>query len=481
MNNWKYKLIIGEEEIKVESPIRLEATITWGVNQNAQSAQFTLYNLSTKHRAEIRFNPALTLLNPQHALAPSSQIRFYVSQDGQSYTQIFVGVIIDAYSSEVGGQVGCTTHINANTLDVWWAKSSHIFAKGTSKREALKVLIKDMPNLKLGNLGSIEGNFLTDTTCDGNTFEQIQKITGANCFVDNGEISIIPSNEAVEGTIDELSEETFLLGTPQIKGGWITFKCLFIPELRFQQLLKVTSNVYPDFKGDYRVVGYTHTLLFSETEGGQKTTDVCCNLINSMPGQDIVTTMGTSKSDANDYQTILSNQSKNKVKGEDVTSIDADISGDIKSIKQYLFTHNGEIPNKKITPNISWKEMLGFHRNTNANRRIISLDELSYCVRIAQKLQKFRDTYFPNEWLRINCGWRSNGANASTPGASSGSWHTKGGAIDFTISGNSSKTKEIYKKYFWTNWDGGHGCKSDNGYYIHVDIGRRHNVYRYPD
>lgn len=479
MNNWKYKLVISDE-ITIETPIKAEATISWGINQQGQAAQFTLHNLSTTHRAQIRFNPSLISLNPKLALAPASKIEFYVSSDGKSYTKIFVGVILEAYSMQIGGQVGCTTYITAKAVDAWWAHSSHIFAKGTSKRDAIKVLLKDMPNVTLGNLGSIDGNFLTDTTCDGNTFEQIQKITGANCFIDNGVISIIPPNEAIEGTMTTLSQDTYLLGTPQIKSSYLTFKCLFIPELRFQQLLNVNSRVYSDFSGSYKVVGFTHTLVFSETESGNKTTDVCCVLIDDMAGQDVVTTMGTNKTDADTYNTTISNQTKNKVNGEKVTTINAEVSGDISRVKKYLQSHNGEIPNAQITSNISWKEMLGFHRNTKSDLANIPLDRLANCVKIAQKLQTFKDTHFPSEWLKINCGYRSTSANSKTPKAASGSWHTQGGAIDFTISGNSAKTKEIYKKYFWGMFQGGHGCAFDNGYYIHVDIGSRKPVYKYP-
>ena len=45
MNNWKYKLVISDE-ITIETPIKAEATISWGINQQGQAAQFTLHNLS---------------------------------------------------------------------------------------------------------------------------------------------------------------------------------------------------------------------------------------------------------------------------------------------------------------------------------------------------------------------------------------------------------------------------------------------------
>ena len=481
MNNWKYKLKIYDKdnkEILIESPVRLEATITFGINGQSGSGTFTLYNLSASHRAEIRYNPSILAMNIKTFIDVSAKVEFYVSQDGQSFTKIFEGALVEAYSQETGGAVGIATYITANMIYTQLALSSHIFAKGTSKREAIKTIVKDIPNVKLGNLGSIEGNFLTDTTCDGNAFEQIQKITGGNAFVDNGELNVIPPNESVDAFLDKIHDDTALLGTPMVKEAYISFKCMFIPELRYLQYLDIDSHIYSDFSGSYKVVGYTHTLVFSETEGGSKTTDVCCLACDESPNQDIVSTMGTSKNDEN-YETLTTTQTKNKVKGEDVSTLNSQEKGDIVSVLRYIRTHNGEVPNSKITKNISWKEMLASSSSTTNADRKQDLNEqiLGRCVTIAKKLQQFKDTYLPSgTTITFNSGWRSRRANATIPGASSNSWHVKGGAVDIKFGSN---TRSYYKQFFWKNWDGGHGYGSQG--YIHVDIGSRRAVYRYPN
>lgn len=472
LNNWKYKLKIYDKdnnEILIETPIRMEATISFGVNGQSATANFTLYNLSKAHRAQIRFNPTIYAMQLKTFVNAAAKIELYVAQDGQSYVKIFQGALVEAYSLETGGQVGVATYITANFIYSSLALSSRIFSKGMSKREAIKTIAKDIPEVQLKNLGSIEGNFLTDTTCDGNAFEQIQKICGGNAFVENGELNIIPPNESVDSAIDKISNDALLLGTPLAKGAYITFKTMFIPELKFLQYLKIESSLFPDFSDEYKVVGYTHTLVFSETEGGTKTTDVHCLACSESSYQDAVSTLGVTK-DGEDYKTVITNPSVNKVKGEEVTALSSEEKGDIQSVFNYLQRNSGKIPNKKITPNISWNDMIGHDNYASERVKELTLDKLGQCVTIAKKLQNFIDVNRLSN-ITISSGWRSNRNNRACGGATN-SLHLYGRAIDFTISNG----KNIYYTYFHGKWGGGYGFSTKWGH-IHVDNGYRHNVY----
>lgn len=472
LNNWKYKLIItnkDNEQITIETPIRMECTISMGINQSSATANFVLYNLSATHRAQIRYSPALLCQNIKTFTDVMSDIELYVAKDGQSYVRMFKGALIEAYSQESGAQPGIATYITAYNIPIWMTMSSHIFAKGTSKREAIKAIAKDIPGVNLDNLGSIEGNFLTDTTCDGNALEQIQKICGGNAFVENDSLSVIPTNECIQGFLSEITDDAVILGTPIIKQAYLTFKCLFIPELKFQQNLKVKSKVYPDFNNNYRVVGYTHTLVFSETEGGNKTTDVHCLYCDEAAYQDVITTMGVVK-DGDDYKTAISTQSNNLVNGETVTPLSDTEQGDIIRVWNYLQTHNGEIPNWKVTADISWSAMIGHNNKPSERKSELSKDILANCVVMAKKLQRFKDVNRLGA-LTISSGWRSRKNNTNCGGAG-GSLHLYGRAIDFKV-GN---TRSIYYSLIHGKWDGGYGLSPKWGH-IHIDNGRRCNVY----
>ena len=474
MNNWKYKLIItnkNNEQIIIQSPIRMECTISFGINQSSRTANFTLHNLSVSHRAELRYSPGLLIRNNfKTPIDVMSIVELYVAKDGQSYTRIFKGALLEAYSQQIGGTPGTTTHLVVNNLPIWTSISSHIFKAGTSKREAIKIILRDIPDVTLDNLGSIEGNFLTDTTCDGNALEQIQKICGSNAFVENDKISIIPTNESIEGYIDKITDDAVILGTPIVKGAYLTFKCLFIPELRFQQNLRVKSNLFTDFNGTYRVVGYTHSLIFSEEEGGTKTTDIHCYFCDESIYQDVVTTMGVTK-DSDDYKTAVTTRGNNIVKGENVIPLSAEETGDVKRVFQHIQRNNGAIPPWKITANITWENMIGNGNYPSERMRELDIKKLSNCVSIAKQLQRFNDAKRISGW-KVTSGWRSVRNNTKWHGETN-SLHLDGRAIDFSV----PNSRGIYYLNFHNIWNGGFGL-STKWYHIHVDNGVKKNVYR---
>lgn len=467
MNKWAYKLeVLGKT---IQTPVRMVGTIGFGCN-NSGTAVFDLFNLSKSNRNQIVYQPGRMLIDDHPEF-----VKLYVAQDGQSFSEVFTGQILKAYSHSRGSDTSITTHIECNFCDFWWCRSSHTFSAGTKKRDAIDVIIKDMPNIEIGAIGNIEGNFLTDTTFDGTSFEQLQKISGGNCFIDNNKLYIVNANETVYTGIHKISSDTTLLNTPMyMDSGYYTIQSMFLPEMRSQQLIELESKIFTDYNGTYRVVGYTHNFVFDNTEGGQKTTDLALLREYDMTNQDIVTTTGTSKTNADTYQTLSNDNSKYKINGTERTEINSAIGTDVQSIYNYLQTHNGQLPQEKkyITKNISWQEMLNFHRNTNAQRKA-ECDKriLSNIATLAQRLQKFKDTYFNTATIKITCGWRSKTANSQTPNAVTGSLHVEGKAVDFYFS--TPNVNAQWQKVL-PYWDGGRGKYST---FIHVDLGSRARVW----
>ena len=472
IRNWAYKLEIGD--ITIQSPVRLEGNISFGSNNNAQGV-FQLYNLSAANRAKIWFQPGFISMDDE-----LRTITLSVAKDGQSFIEIFKGQITEAYSTMKGGQVGIVTYITATFADLWWTRSSHTFSAGTSKREAIKAIINDMPHVTQGAMGNIEGNFLTDTTCDGNAFEQIQKISGGNCFIDNGKIYITNCNEVIYTGIHEISSDTSLLGTPQYKGGFYTVESMFIPEIRLHQFLRVESKLNSAFDNDYCVIGFSHNFVFDVTQSGNKQTTLSLVVTDKMPNQDISTTTGTSKTDANNYQTLSNDKATYKVQGENRSELSSTVGGDVESVYQYIQLHNGQPPNKKIIGTITWVDMIhpsGSGNNYSDIKREITRDYLKNCVVIATKLWKFKTTWFNNYNIKINSGWRTreNNSSSSTKGATN-SFHLYGQAIDFCIKDGSNAT--IYNAYIAPKWDGEYGLgRGQGGTWIHVGLGKRKCCY----
>ena len=101
-------------------------------------------------------------------------------------------------------------------------------------------------------------------------------------------------------------------------------------------------------------------------------------------------------------------------------------------VYNYLQDNNGQIPNTKITANISWKEMIG-NNNTNAERKSECTKEvLTNVYRTAQQLQNIHDTYWNGRSMIISSGWRSVRNNKNCGGAAR-SRHLYGKAVDFNL------------------------------------------------
>lgn len=170
----RYRVTVysNTETTIVEYPITCKFNVTRGVFAQSNSATIQLYNLAPDKRNQI-FQDAWT-----NAVDKTKwkYVRLEAGWNG-TMSEIFVGRIMQAYSSKSGGQTDIITEIQATALDIFDSQSSHTFAAGTTFKNALKIMASDMPNVLLGNTGTLEGAFQTPTTFDGNTMDEINKLS----------------------------------------------------------------------------------------------------------------------------------------------------------------------------------------------------------------------------------------------------------------------------------------------------------------
>lgn len=258
-----------EDATVITLPLTASMTITRSILSNNTSANISIYNLAQTTREEI-YQP------PFQAYAENAEFITVEAGYGDynSMYMIFKGRVMQAYSTKQGGGVDVVTVIEAQPFDIYSSYSSHTFKAGTSKREAYKVLAQDMPNCTLVNTGNIEGTFKTDTTFQGNTLEQINKITGGGTFIDNGQINSLLSNEVIDVPVPVITDSNALLETPKRNSANLTIKTLFEPSIIVGQLLEVHSGIEPKYDGQYKILGFEHNLYFSSSTEGQRTTTI---------------------------------------------------------------------------------------------------------------------------------------------------------------------------------------------------------------
>lgn len=423
------------ETITIKLPITCKMTITRSVLAESISANIQLYNLAPSTRNMI-FQDLFVIDQTQwkyvHVEAGYG--------DEESLSMIFQGRILQAYSRKAGGQTDVITEIQAQALDIFDCQSSHTFAAGTTYQEAYNILGSDLLNCVIGNTGNLQGIFQTSTTFDGNTFEQLNKLSGGNTFVDNGTLNTIMSNECIDVPVPVISDSAGLLETPVRRDASLDVKMIFQPDLIIGQLLEIKSNIFTAYNGQYKVLGFTHDLLFSASQAGTRTTTCQLWIGPLLPGAQIT-------------QTGDKVQNKfDKVKGTDISSVNSTIPESIQAVYRYIQDNNGAPPEKgKISRSVLWKEMIGNNNKDSERLSQLNIYILTNCYQTAIKFQEIVDKYYPGSKVQINSGWRSTQNNASCQGKPN-SKHLRGLAIDFRIQGK-DQYNDVYRT-FQRAWNG---------------------------
>lgn len=455
MKSWKYRVTIyaspakqnQEDDIIVTSPIACKGTISRGVFSNSNKAEIELFNLASKTRDQIYQDPYQDADN-------SKLLRVEVGySEDDTVQQVFFGRILQAYSMKTSGSTEVVTKISALCLDLF-NMSSITFEAGTSKRDAIKTLKEDLPNISSLTLGNVNGEFKTPTTFDGNTLEQINKIAGGSATIDNDHLSVCLLNEVIDVPVPIISNDNVLLDTPMRKGMQLELNFIMQPYLMVNQLLQIDSKIFSTFNGQYKVIGFTHNFLISESVAGQKTTKATV-LIGDMLNSSPISVSG----DPN-YRTF------NKVKVEQITPVKGEGAKDISRVYQYIKNHSGTPPTWKVVGNITWYDLL---KNDNWESEIlqeINIPKLANCYVTATNVFKIANQYFKGKRISVNSCWRSVRNNKKW-GGKANSKHLQGLAMDFLIDGVSRT--EVYN-LFAKAWGGGIGYVYTKKGFVHVQI-----------
>lgn len=453
MKTWNYKVTIytKDDTIIIQNPIGCRGTITRSVLCESNKASIDLYNLALSTREKIFQEPYLMAENPN---SKAVKIEVGYSEDG-SVQQVFYGRILQAYSMKSSGSTEVVTRIEAICLDLF-NTSSVTFDIGTTYKDAIKRLQADFPNLISNALGAINGSFKTPTTFEGNTLEQINKIAGGGAFIDNNTINAILNTEVIDVPVPIISNDTVLLDTPIRKEMQLDINFIMQPSLQVGQLLEINSKIFPSYNGQYKVLGFTHSFLISESVAGQKTTKATLYCGSALP---LSQTNTTGEEKAVGFS---------KVKKEQVTPIGHKNAANIYEVYKYIKNNNGKIPDTYITRSISWVEMLG-HSNTPQQRLSnLTISDLANCFATATNLQRIIDKKYPGRGIEVTSGWRSPKVNKDFGGVSN-SKHLNGLAIDFHINGVSIPELEAYMLATWSG-SIGYVYKSVKKGFVHVQV-----------
>lgn len=129
----------------------------------------------------------------------------------------------------------------------------------------------------------------------GNEMAVLQTYTKGKTFIDNENVISIDNNTCVDGDVRVIDDETGLLGVPEREQVTLTVKCIFEPRIKVGQGLEIKSRIAPEFDGQYKVWGVSHTGTIGMASGGQ-----CITTVQLWTGLNIFGRFSTKLSDAKD-------------------------------------------------------------------------------------------------------------------------------------------------------------------------------------
>ena len=285
---YKITIFTPNETITISNPLTCHINVERGVLSDSQKCTIRVINLSPTTRHKIFKDAFADVLNPENW----NYVHVEAGYNGQ-YALIFKGRVMQAYSYRPGGSTDVTTEIQAMYLDAIDSNCSYTFKAGTSKRDAFHAIAANIPNVVIGNVGNLQGEFQTDTTFDGSALDCLSALTGGAAQIDNGVLNCILNNEVIDVPVPKIGDDTGLLDTPMRRDANLEIKMLFQPDLIVNQLLEIESSLQPDFNGQYKVVGFVHDLSFGDNNAGYRTTTANLYIGPLLPGATITNTDGS--------------------------------------------------------------------------------------------------------------------------------------------------------------------------------------------
>lgn len=252
----------------IKNPITAIIEVDRSMRATVNNATITLYNLAPETRNSI--------YKDKYAFQLYWQMSIVAGYAGTDLYEIFRGNIQEAYSYKQGTE--WITKIDAydGAFQIQNGFVNETINKGVDMKESIKRIINTMPELLTGVMGSAaQGTSVRGQTVVGNSYEELQKITDGQSFIDGETLHTLSDGEVIQGDPFILSGEN-LFTTPQRRDTYLEVSTLFSPEIRVGYGCQIES-AEPRFNGLYVVYGVKHVLTVSGAIAGDAISTLSLN------------------------------------------------------------------------------------------------------------------------------------------------------------------------------------------------------------
>lgn len=279
-----YRLTVGlqdkegnpiDEAIVITNPIGVQFSVDRGIYSQRQSLEIDIYNLNKENRRKLfrdRFQDQYLMCILE------------AGYEDIGMAVIFAGFVWSCYSKHEG--VNTITHITANTnLGEQYATVNATLEKGQTIQDIVDTCMKSVPYYTTGKQSVPDFTFIRPVSVADNAFRILRTYTGKRVYSDLMRVYILGDDEAIEGYVEEITDSTGLLGTPERKDATLTVKTIFEPRLVVGQIIQIKSSVAGEFDGQYKIFGISHRGTINDANAGKLETTLQMNVGSQVYGR----------------------------------------------------------------------------------------------------------------------------------------------------------------------------------------------------
>lgn len=264
--------IIGTSVVEAESSIVITdpLTIRFSVNKMIYAganctANIEVYNLNKSTRDKIFYD----WLHIDDVRKVELAAGYYNGK----FDTIYRGVIRSCRPKKVGTDV--IMEIEAQSgLFVLDNEFSMALDSGETNSNVIGTVIDKTTLLEEGEQNIEEKLFPRTVSLLGSAALILKTYSGEKGFVDDEHYLILDTNDAVDGDVRVIDDDSGLLGVPERDRTTVKINCMFEPRVKLGEIIQINSRIAPVFDGQYKVWGISHSGVIGEAEGGSLTTSI---------------------------------------------------------------------------------------------------------------------------------------------------------------------------------------------------------------
>lgn len=253
------------QRVEVKLPFTVEFDVIRNVLSSANTSSIRVTNLSEQTRK--------LLYKDKFAYNVYRSVELKAGY-GNTMPTIFKGNVQRCWSVRQGVDFITELESSDGGFAMVNGQTATSYPKGTSNNAILDSIVNTLPQAKKGVLGSFPGKTVRGNTFSGNTVDLLRDLTNGNFFIDLERVYCLGDTECIQGSVQVITSESGLLGTPVREETVLTFDILFEPRLLIGQLVELRSQTAKNFNGLYKVISLHHKGTISNSVAGTAVTTV---------------------------------------------------------------------------------------------------------------------------------------------------------------------------------------------------------------